>query len=70
MRVAIVGGGATGVLAAAHLVRRLGVAAADIVIIDPGESGSLECGVAYATDDPRHLLNVRVANMSAFADLP
>jgi len=70
MRVAIVGGGATGVLAAAHLVRRLGVAAADIVIIDPGESGSLGRGVAYATDDPRHLLNVRVANMSAFADRP
>jgi uncharacterized NAD(P)/FAD-binding protein YdhS len=70
MRVAIVGGGATGVLAAAHLVRRLGAAAADVVVIDPGESGSLGRGVAYATDDPRHLLNVRVANMSAFADQP
>ena len=70
MRVAIVGGGATGVLAAAHLVRRLGAAASDVVVIDPGESGSLGRGVAYATDDPRHLLNVRVANMSAFADQP
>jgi len=70
MRVAIVGGGATGVLAAAHLVRRLGAAAADVVVIDPGESGSLGRGVAYATDDPRHLLNVRVANMGAFADQP
>jgi len=70
MRVAIVGGGATGVLAAAHLVRRFGGAAADVVLIDPGESGSLGRGVAYATDDPRHLLNVRVANMSAFADQP
>jgi uncharacterized NAD(P)/FAD-binding protein YdhS len=70
MRVAIVGGGATGVLAAAHLARRLGAAAADVVVIDPGEIGSLGRGVAYATDDPRHLLNVRVANMSAFADQP
>jgi uncharacterized NAD(P)/FAD-binding protein YdhS len=70
MRVAIVGGGATGILAAAHLVRRGGGAAADVVVIDPGESGSLGRGVAYATDDPRHLLNVRVANMSAFADRP
>ena len=70
MRVAIVGGGATGVLAAAHLVRRLGAAASDVVVIDPGESGSLGRGFAYATDDPRHLLNVRVANMSAFADQP
>jgi len=70
MRVAIVGGGATGVLAAAQLVRRLGAAPADVVVIDPGESGSLGRGVAYATDDPRHLLNVRVANMSAFSDQP
>ena len=70
MRVAIVGGGATGVLAAAHLARRLGAAAADVVVIDPAESGSLGRGVAYATDDPRHLLNVRVANMSAYADQP
>jgi uncharacterized NAD(P)/FAD-binding protein YdhS len=27
-------------------------------------------GIAYSTDDPGHLLNVRVANMSAFADRP
>ena len=70
MRVAIVGGGATGVLAATHLARRFGAATADVVVIDPGESGSLGRGVAYATNDPRHLLNVRVANMSAFADQP
>ena len=70
MRVAIVGGGATGILAAAHFARRVGAAAADIIVIDPGEIGSLGRGVAYATDDPRHLLNVRVANMSAFADQP
>ena len=40
----------------------------EIVVIDPGET--LGRGLAYATDDPRHLLNVRVANMSAFADEP
>jgi uncharacterized NAD(P)/FAD-binding protein YdhS len=27
-------------------------------------------GLAYATGNPRHLLNVRAANMSAFADDP
>jgi len=70
MRVAIVGGGATGVLVAAHFARRFGVAAADVVVIDPGESESLGRGVAYATDDPRHLLNVRVANMSALSNQP
>jgi uncharacterized NAD(P)/FAD-binding protein YdhS len=65
MRVAIVGGGATGALAALHLARfkRDG---AEIVVIEPAEE--IGRGMAYATDDPEHLLNVRVANMSAFAD--
>ena len=30
----------------------------------------LGCGVAYATRDPAHLLNTRVANMSAYPQLP
>jgi uncharacterized NAD(P)/FAD-binding protein YdhS len=68
MRIAIVGGGATGILAAAHLARRLDAANDEVVAIEPGEA--LSRGLAYATDDPRHLLNVRVANMSAFADQP
>ena len=68
MRIAIVGGGATGILAAAHLARRLDPANDEAVVIEPGEA--LGRGLAYATDDPRHLLNVRVANMSAFADEP
>ena len=37
-------------------------------MIEPAEV--IGKGVAYATDDPRHLLNVRVANMGAFADQP
>jgi len=68
MRFAIVGGGATGILAAAHLARRLDPANDEVAVIEPGET--LGRGLAYATDDPRHLLNVRVANMSAFADEP
>lgn len=68
MRIVIVGGGATGILAAAHLDRRLDGAHDEIVVIEPREA--LGRGLAYATDDPRHLLNVRVANMSAFADEP
>ena len=68
LKIVIVGGGATGVLAAAHLVRHLDAATAKLVVVEPSaEPGR---GVAYATDDPRHLLNVRVANMSAFADRP
>ena len=68
MQFAIVGGGATGILAAAHLARQLDPANDEVVVIEPGET--LGRGLAYATDDPRHLLNVRVANMSAFADEP
>jgi uncharacterized NAD(P)/FAD-binding protein YdhS len=68
MRIAIVGGGATGALAALHLARVLGMRAAEIVVIEPAEE--IGRGIAYATTDPRHLLNVRVANMSAFADQP
>lgn len=70
MRLAIVGGGATGILAAAHLAQRFAGETVDMVVIDPDESETLGRGLAYKTDDPRHLLNVRVANMSAFADRP
>jgi uncharacterized NAD(P)/FAD-binding protein YdhS len=65
MRVVIVGGGATGALAALHLAR-FKRGGAEIVVIEPAEE--IGRGMAYATDDPGHLLNVRVANMSAFAD--
>jgi uncharacterized NAD(P)/FAD-binding protein YdhS len=68
MRIAIVGGGATGVLAALHLARALPGSATEIVLLEPAQA--MGRGLAYATDDPRHLLNVRVANMSAFADRP
>ena len=68
MQIAIVGGGATGVLAALHLARKLSVGMAEILVIEP--TTRLGRGLAYSTSDPRHLLNVRVANMSAFADRP
>ena len=68
IRIAIVGGGATGALAAVHLARRFDVGRADIVLIE--RSRDIGRGLAYSTRDPGHLLNVRVANMSAFADEP
>ena len=68
MRIAIVGGGATGALAAIHLARRHSGGPVDIVLIEP--SAALGKGLAYSTRDPRHLLNVRVGNMAAFADEP
>jgi uncharacterized NAD(P)/FAD-binding protein YdhS len=68
MRIAIIGGGATGALAALHVARRVGASRADIVLIEPSEA--IGRGIAYSTPDPRHLLNVRVSNMGAFADRP
>jgi len=68
MRIAVIGGGATGVLVAAQIGRRLRGQRVDVLVIDPAET--VGPGLAYSTADPWHLLNVRVANMSAFADDP
>ncbi len=68
-RVAIVGGGASGALAAVHLLR------------EPREQGGLELelidregefgpGVAYATEDELHLLNVPAVRMGAVSGHP
>jgi hypothetical protein len=68
MRIAIIGGGASGALTSLHLARALPPGAGEIAVIELAEE--IGRGLAYSTDDPRHLLNVRVANMSAFADEP
>lgn len=63
-RVIIVGGGFSGTMVAIQLARR------DIasLLIDPAEYPAR--GVAYSTQSPHHLLNVRAANMSAFPHKP
>jgi uncharacterized NAD(P)/FAD-binding protein YdhS len=65
--VAIVGGGAAGVLVATRLLAdpdsRLRVA-----IVEP--AAELARGAAYATAQPEHLLNVVAGGMSAFAEDP
>jgi uncharacterized NAD(P)/FAD-binding protein YdhS len=66
MRVAIIGGGAAGVLAAVHL--RRSNPEAQITLIDA--SGRPGCGAAYGTNDPTHLLNVPAQRMSAWPDDP
>ncbi len=65
--IALIGGGAAGVLVAIHCLRRAR-GAQRIVLIDP--CGSLANGIAYATERPEHLLNVPTGRMSAFADQP
>ena len=63
--VLVIGGGASGVLMTAHLLRQAGAA---VTLVEKGDL--LGCGIAYSTTDPDHLLNTRVHNMSAFPDQP
>ena len=65
--VAVVGGGCAGTLVAANLLRR---AATPLRLVMIERSGRFGPGVAYATEDPQHLLNVPARGMSAFCDEP
>jgi uncharacterized NAD(P)/FAD-binding protein YdhS len=65
--IAIVGAGFSGSLLAVHLTRQ-SIGPLEIVMID--RNGSRGRGLAYSAENPNHLLNVRVENMSAFPDLP
>jgi uncharacterized NAD(P)/FAD-binding protein YdhS len=62
--VVIVGGGFSGTILAAQLARR-GIRS---LLVDG--SGRMGKGVAYSTEEPVHLLNVRAEGMSAWADDP
>lgn len=66
-RIGIIGGGASGAVLAASLLRRVGTDT-EIVLIE--KSKEVGRGLAYSTWDPSHLLNVRAGNMSAYADQP
>lgn len=65
--VIIVGGGASGTLLAVQLLRDRS-AHVRVTLVEKGQQPGL--GLAYSTSNPSHLLNVRAANMSAFADDP
>lgn len=65
--VAIIGGGASGVLLAAHLLRD---PAANVRVTIIEKSNRLGHGMAYSTDNPDHILNVPAKGMSAFPDDP
>ena len=65
--IAVIGGGASGALIAAHLLK-----CADddvhLTLIEP--RAQIGRGLAYATENESHRLNVRASNMSAFPDDP
>ncbi|TQK69341.1 FAD/NAD(P)-binding protein [Nocardioides sp. SLBN-35] len=67
-RVAVIGGGASGVLTAINLLVRSDDPGLEVVVHEA--SGIVGRGVAYGTNDQRHLLNVRARHMSAFPDAP
>ncbi len=65
-RIVIVGGGASGALVATQLARRA-TAPLDVTIVEPRPR--LARGLAYSTEDPRHLVNVPARGMSALPDV-
>jgi uncharacterized NAD(P)/FAD-binding protein YdhS len=67
-RVAVIGGGASGVLTAINLLGRSADPGLRVEIHE--SSGIVGRGIAYGTNDPSHLLNVRSRHMSAFPDVP
>ena len=66
MRVAIVGAGYSGTIAAVEIARAAPGAAISLI----EKSGHFARGAAYGTTSPGHLLNVRARNMSALAGEP
>ncbi|MFD7024726.1 FAD/NAD(P)-binding protein [Promicromonospora sukumoe] len=70
--IAVVGGGAAGVILSAHLLRAAASSGSGrrvrVLLVDPAETPGR--GLPYRTTDPRHTLNAVVARLSAFDDDP
>ena len=71
-RVLVVGGGAAGVITAAHLLERVaatpGAEPVSVTIVE--RAGTVGPGLAYSTDEPMHLLNNYAGRMSALEHDP
>lgn len=64
--VAVIGAGFSGLLTTLNLLRM----SPDVAVQLIERRGVFGLGPAYATGNPKHLLNVRLSNMSAFPDKP
>lgn len=65
--IAVIGAGFSGTLLALHLLRRCPPHTRVVLLERDGQFGR---GMAYATGNPSHLLNVPAGRMSAFVDRP
>ena len=65
--VAVIGAGFSGTLTAVHLVR-MSAGTVSVALIEKRKRFAR--GVAYATEDPNHLLNVPAGKMGAYAQDP
>ena len=65
--IAVIGAGFSGTIAVLHLLRQL---PPDQPVLLCERAPEFARGVAYATGETEHLLNVRATNMSALADQP
>jgi uncharacterized NAD(P)/FAD-binding protein YdhS/predicted metal-dependent enzyme (double-stranded beta helix superfamily) len=68
--IAIIGGGFTGLMALANLIRFGNEADLPLHIVLIDRQPAVGEGIAYRTTDSRHLLNVPARGMSAWPDLP
>jgi uncharacterized NAD(P)/FAD-binding protein YdhS len=68
--VAIVGGGFSGSITAAQILRQADAAGAAVKVVLLEKRGSIGEGLAYGTSEECHLLNVPAGRMSAWADQP
>jgi uncharacterized NAD(P)/FAD-binding protein YdhS len=68
--IAIIGGGFTGLMAFANLLRFGSEAVMPLHIVLIDRQAAIGEGIGYRTSDEQHLLNVSVGGMSAWPDLP
>jgi uncharacterized NAD(P)/FAD-binding protein YdhS len=66
----VIGGGFSGTVTAAQLVRQAEATGVGLRILIADRSGTVGEGVAYGTSDEAHLLNVPAGRMSAWPDRP